>query len=220
MIQFLFYLIFSLSLFSYEHPLLIQKAALLYQKEKVNLKNYKSNLETITTVRDSTGKMIEKRVQQNYFNSPSEYIFVTKEIEINGNKQLLNKDIVERTSKVELEWLSREGLDFHQFQLIRTEGKIEIYLVQPQIIKQNIYRGQIWIDSNSNKIVKIIKEPILKKKDIYRYTIELKFDKEFQVQLPSYTKLVANYLTSNGNTEIEVEVNYKSYLLNTTPFKE
>ena len=220
MSKILLYFIFSTSFLAYEHPLLIQRTALLYQKEKANLKNYKSNLETITIVKDNTGKMVEKRIQQNYFNSPSEYIFVTKEIEVNGNKQLLNKDIIERTSKVELDWLSKEGLDFHQFQLIRKDSNIEIFLVQPQIIKQNIYRGQIWIDSSSNKIIKIIKEPILKKKDISRYTIELKFEKVFQVQLPSYTKLVANYLSPNGNTEIEIEVNYKSYQINTTPFKE
>lgn len=197
-----------------ENLIFITKAAERYQKEKRELKNYRVKQEVTSKLKEPTGSVIEKRIQVGYFRSPEEFIFICKEIEINGMKQILNKPLIERASKTEWEWISKEGLQLHNFQILSTDSKLVKYMVSPKKIETGFFRGQIWIQPDTGKIIKIIKEPIIKKKEMMQYFIELSFEKDYLFQVPSKTILKAIYQVNNRTTEVEVEARLQDYQFN------
>jgi hypothetical protein len=193
---------------------LLNKAAELFQKEKAEIKNYKVNQEVTSKIKEPSGNAIEKRIQVGYFQRPEEYIFICKEIEMNGIKQILAKPLIERVSKLEVDWLSREGLNSHSFQTLSSDSKTIKYLVSPTKIQSGYFRGQLWLDSQTARIVKILKEPILKKREMIKYSLELNFEKEFAFQVPTRTILSAIYQANNQVTEVQVEANFTDYKFN------
>ncbi len=193
---------------------LLNKAAELFQKEKAEIKNYRVNQEVISKIKESSGTVIEKRIQAGYFQRPEEYIFVCKEIEINEIKQILTKPLIERASKLEVDWLSREGLTSHSFQILSSDAKTIKYLVSPTKIQSGYFRGQLWVHSQTGRIAKILKEPIIKKREMIKYSLELNFEKEFAFQVPTRTILSAIYQANNRVTEVQVEASFTDYKFN------
>ena len=102
----------TLSISAEENYVLLNRAADLFQKEKKEIKNYKVKQEVTSTVKESTGIVVEKRIQTGYFQYPDEYIFVCKEIEMNGIKQILAKPLIERINKSEVD---KRRIKFSQF---------------------------------------------------------------------------------------------------------
>ncbi len=193
---------------------LLNQSAQLFQKEKREIKNYRVRQEVISKIKESSGSVVEKRIQAGYFQSPEEYIFICKEIEVNGIKQILTKPIIERTNKSEVDWLSMEGIKTHSFQAFYSDSKIVKYLVSPNKIQTGNFRGQLWLNPRTARIIKIIKEPIIKKKEMIKYSIELNFEKDFVFQMPTQTLLNAVYSLNGKTTEILVEANFKDYKFN------
>lgn len=199
---------------------LIKRAADLFQKEKLEIKTYKVTQDVTSTIKENKTTIVEQRIQTGYFKSPEEYIFITKELELNGIKQILTKPLVERTTKSEIDWLSKLGLTSHSFQLLSSDNKLTKYLVSPLKIQAGYYRGQIWINPQNAKIVKILKEPIIKKREMMKYSLELNFEMNYTYQMPSHTNLTAIYQKENQSTEVKVDVNFKDYQFNIDLTKE
>jgi len=199
---------------------LIKRAADLFQKEKIEIKTYKVTQEVTSTIKENKTTIVEQRIQTGYFKSPEEYIFVTKELELNGIKQILSKPLIERTTKSEIDWLSPVGLTSHSFQLLSSDNQFAKYLVSPLKIQAGYYRGQIWINPQNARIVKILKEPIIKKREMMKYSLELNFEVNYTYQMPSYTNLTAIYQKDNQSTEIKVDVIFKDYQFNVDLMKE
>lgn len=197
-----------------ENSNLISRAADLFQKEKKEIKNFRVEQEVISKIKETSSSVIEKRIQIGYYKYPDEYIFICKEIELNGIKQILTKPLIERTSKNEVDWLSTEGLKFYSFQSFYSDSKMIKYLVSPNKIQNGFYRGQLWLDLKSARILKILKEPIIKKKEIVTYSIELNFEKDFGFQVPSRTFLNSTYNINGKTTEIQVEAAFNNYKFN------
>ncbi|MBP7281574.1 MAG: hypothetical protein KBA66_08365 [Leptospiraceae bacterium] len=210
----------TLSISAEENYVLLNRAADLFQKEKKEIKNYKVKQEVTSTVKESTGIVVEKRIQTGYFQYPDEYIFVCKEIEMNGIKQILAKPLIERINKSEVDWLSKEGLNSHNFQTLSSDAKIVKYLVTPQKIQAGYFRGQIWIDQETARIVKILKEPIIKKKELMKYSLDLNFESKNVFQAPKSTRLFTIYQINNRTTEISVDVRFEDYQYNLDISKE
>lgn len=212
MIKFIF--LFSLSIYSDKIPDIILEASKIYLQEKQNIKNYKSKQNLVSTIISNDGKVVEKRFQTGIYLSNGEYTYITHELELNGNKQILNKEIIEKSTKQDFDWLTKEGLETHNFLENDSDFYIKKFLVNPKILKPNYYRGQIWFDSKTKKLLKIIKEPIIKKKGIEKYRLELKFEKSYQFQMPSNTKLISNYNFGQGLNKIEIDIEYLDYQFN------
>ena len=102
----------------------------------------------------------------------------------------------------------------HSFQTLSSDSKMVKYLVSPLKIQAGYYRGQLWISQQNAKIIKILKEPIIKKKEMMKYNLELSFEGEQGYQAPSRTFLSAVYQSNNRNTDIEVEAIFKDYRFN------
>ncbi|MBK7054485.1 MAG: hypothetical protein IPH52_05445 [Leptospiraceae bacterium] len=153
-------------------------------------------------------------MQAGYFLAPEEFIFVCKEIEVNGIKQILTKPLIERSSKKEIDWLTREGMASHSFQTISSDSKTVKYLVSPSKIQSGYFRGQLWLSSQTARIVKILKEPIIKKREMMKYSLELSFEKEFTYQMPTQTLLAAVFQVNNRITEVQIEANFADYKFN------
>lgn len=197
-----------------ENYLVLNRAAELFQKEKIKIKNYRVKQEVTSTIKEPSGSVVEKRIQTGYFQSPDSYIFSCREIEINGIKQILSKPLIEKTSKSEIDWLSKEGISQHNFQTLSSDSKIVKYLVTPQKIKPGYYRGQIWIHQDTARIIKILKEPIIKKKELMKYSLELNFESKDSFQAPKNTRLISAYQIQNRTTEITIEVKFEEYQFN------
>ncbi|HMV41571.1 MAG TPA: hypothetical protein PK079_17505 [Leptospiraceae bacterium] len=204
----------SFEVFAQENYTFLNRAADRFQKEKVELKNYRVKQEVASKIKETSGSVIEKRFQIGYFRSPDEFIFICRELEINGMKQFLNKPLIERTSKTEWDWLSKEGISLHSFQILSIESNAVKYLVSPKKILTGFFRGQIWIQPDSGRILKIIKEPIIKKKEMMQYMIEVNFDKDYRFQMPSRTILRAVYQVGSRITEVEVDARFQDYEFN------
>lgn len=209
-------LIFTVTnfLFAEENSSLLNKAAELFQKEKKDIKSFKVEQEVISKIKESSSSVTEKRIQVGYYKYPDEYIFICKEIELNGIKQILAKPLIEKTSKSEVDWLSVEGLKSYSFQSFYSDSKMIKFLVSPNKIQTGYYRGQLWLDLKTARILKIFKEPIIKKKEIISYSIELNFEKDFGYQVPSRTFLSSIYNINGKTTEVQVEAAFKNYLFN------
>lgn len=197
-----------------ENTQLLKRAADLFQKEKREIRNYRVKQEVTSKIKEGSTIITEQRIQIGYFKNPDEYIFVTKEIDVNGLKQFLPKALIERTNKREVDWLSQEGLKTHSFQVLSSDFKSVKYLVNPLKIQAGYYRGQIWINQQNAKIIKILKEPIIKKREVMKYLFELDFEHDYLYQAPSQTHLTAFYQKENQTTEIKVDVIFKEYQFN------
>ena len=204
----------TINLSAQENYTLLNRAAEIFQKEKREIKNYRVRQEVISKIKELSGMVIEKRIQAGYFQSPEEFIFVCKEIEVNGIKQILTKPLIERSSKTEIDWLTREGMASHSFQTLSTDSKIVKYLVSPSKIQSGYFRGQLWLSPQTARIVKILKEPIIKKREMMKYSLELSFEKEFTYQMPTQTLLTAVYQVNNRITEVQIEANFADYKFN------
>ncbi len=209
-----FFFLFAVSLFSDKIPEIILDASKNYLKEKESIKNYKSTQNLVSTIISNQGKVIEKRFQTGIYLSNGEYTYITHELELNGVKQILNKELVEKSTKGDFDWLTKEGLDTHNFLENDSDIYIKKILVSPKILKPNYYRGQIWFDSKTKRIIKIIKEPIIKRKGIEKYFLELKFEKIYPYQMPSSTKLISSYNFGHGLNKIDIEIEYLNYEFN------
>lgn len=213
----LIFLFIVIPLPAQENYTLLNRAAELFQKEKIQIKNFKVNQEVSSKIKETSGTVIENRLQSGFFKSPEEYIFIVKEIEINGMKQFLAKPMIERIFKSEVDWLSKEGISSHSFQTISSDSGIVKYLVNPQKIQPGYYRGQLWLNPKNAKILKILKEPIIKKREMMKYSLELVFDTNYTYQEPSHTLLSAIYQIENRITEVKVEAKFQDYKFNIDP---
>lgn len=207
-------LLATIALSAQENYTLLNRAAEIYQREKKEIKNYRVRQEVISKIKEPSGTVIEKRMQAGYFLAPEEFIFVCKEIEVNGIKQILTKPLIERLSKTEIDWLTREGMASHSFQTISSDSKTVKYLVSPSKIQSGYFRGQLWLSSQTARIVKILKEPIIKKREMMKYSLELSFEKEFTYQMPTQTLLAAVFQVNNRITEVQIEANFADYKFN------
>jgi hypothetical protein len=212
MIKIFFLILISLS--PEKVPDIVLEASKIYFTEKENIKNYKSKQNLISTVNSAQGKIIEKRFQTGIYLSNGEYTYITHELELNGIKQILNKDIIEKSYKQDFDWLTKDGLDSHTFIENDSDSNYRKFLVNPKILRPNFYRGQIWIDLKTKRIFRIMKEPIIKKKGIEKFFLELRFEKKFQYQMPSSTKLIANYNYGQGLQKVEIDIDFLEYQFN------
>jgi len=207
------FLILTLSLLSEEIPEQIKKSALIYQKERNQIKNYRVSQDITSITRSMGYETIEKRKQIGYFVSPNRYFFFTKERIINNSPLPVNDSSPEKSLKKDIEWLSVDGTKRFDFTLIQEGGSYLHYSVIP---KQNTNesKGEIWINKETGKIIRMIKEPRTLKEGLEVFKTELYFDVNFSYQEPSFTRLHATFYENGKKVETKVEVLFYDYQFN------
>jgi hypothetical protein len=204
----------SLSLFSVEIPELILKSSKEYDRERKQIKNYKVLQEITSEMKTPLGVNVEKRKQVGYFVIPDKYFFFTKEKTINGQLISASSSDVEKTTKKEIEWLSAEGLRKYQFSLIEEGFYYHHFYVLPKEKFSDATKGEIWIQKESGKISRILKEPVSLKPGLEKFQTEIFFDIPFLFQEPSFTRVQAVYYENNKRIEAKVEVIFSEYQFN------
>lgn len=169
----------------------------------------------ITRVRSGSLEVSEKRKQAGYFIAPSEYIFVIHEVEINGEKVFLPKPKIEKTKKEEVDWFSKEGFPNHKFEIHNSDKPgVVIYTVSPLKLLPGYFRGQVYINADSGKILKIVKEPIIRKYNIISQRVDIDF-KDFQgFQMPYQTRLQGIYMEKEKQKQVDLSIEMKTYEFN------
>lgn len=204
----------SLSLFSAEIPELILKSSKQYDRERKQIKNYKVIQEITSEMRSSSDVVVEKRKQVGYFVVPDKYFFFPKEKSINGRGIPTSPTDVEKTTKKEIEWLSAEGLRKYQFSLLEEGFQYHHFYVLPKEKFSDAMKGEIWIQKETGKITRILKEPAFPKPGIEKFQTEVFFDIPFLFQEPSFTRVQAVYYENNKRIEAKVEVLFSEYQFN------
>ena len=207
------FLILTLSLLSEEIPEQIKKSAQIYQKERNQIKNYRVSQDITSITRSMGYETIEKRKQIGYFVTPNRYFFFTKERIINNSPLPVNDSSPEKSLKKDIEWLSVDGIKRFDFTLIQEGGSYLHYSVIP---KQNTNesKGEIWINKETGKIIRMLKEPRTLKEGLEVFKTELYFDVNFSYQEPSFTRLNATFYENGKKVETKVEVLFYDYQFN------
>jgi len=207
------FLILILNLYSEEIPEQIKKSALIYQKERNQIKNYRVSQDITSITRSMGYETIEKRKQVGYFVSPNRYFFFTKERNVNNSPLPVNDSNPEKSIKKDIEWLSTDGIKRFDFTLIQEGVSYLHYSVSP---KQNSTdtRGEIWINKDTGKIIRMNKEPHTLKDGMEVFKTELYFDVNFSYQEPSFTRLHATFYENGKKVETKVEVLFYDYQFN------
>ncbi len=207
------FLILTLNLLSEEIPEQIKKSALIYQKDRNQIKNYRVSQDITSITRSMGYETIEKRKQIGYFVSPNRYFFFTKERIINNSPLPVNDSSPEKSLKKDIEWLSVDGIKRFDFTLIQEGGSYLHYSVIP---KQNTNesKGEIWINKETGKIIRMLKEPRTLKEGLEVFKTELYFDVNFSYQEPSFTRLNATFYENGKKVETKVEVLFYDYQFN------
>ncbi|MCE9499135.1 MAG: hypothetical protein K8R21_01255 [Leptospira sp.] len=198
-----------------ELPFPIIKAGELFQAERSKVNNYAVRQEIKTEATDrSTGKTeIEKRRQKGFFRNPGKFVFIVEEKKINGIKQDVYGNL-EKSSKVFIDWLSKEGLLQYSFLEMESNNEISKFRVTPPASKDKFSKGELWIDKNTFKIKRVIQEPSVLKKGIKSQRLELFFEENYEFQEPSFSRLTATVRKDNSETEIKVEAEFSDYKFN------
>ncbi len=207
------FLILTHSLFSEEIPEQIKKSALIYQKERNLIKNYRVSQDITSITRSMGYETIEKRKQIGYFVSPNRYFFFTKERIINNSPLPVNDSSPEKSLKKDIEWLSVDGIKRFDFTLIQEGGSYLHYSVIPKQTTGES-KGEIWINKETGKIIRMVKEPRTLKEGLEAFKTELYFDVNFSYQEPSFTRLLATFYENGKKVETKVEVLFYDYQFN------
>ncbi|NBU99155.1 MAG: hypothetical protein EBS19_13255, partial [Spirochaetia bacterium] len=75
-------------------------------------------------------------------------------------------------------------------------------------------RGEIWINKDTGKIIRMNKEPHTLKDGMEVFKTELYFDVNFSYQEPSFTRLHATFYENGKKVETKVEVLFYDYQFN------
>jgi hypothetical protein len=214
MISFLIFSLFTFSLLA-NPPDTVLYAAQIYQAERSKLQNYKVRHIVVSKLESSSETYIEKRIQTGYFISPDKFFFLIKEKWINHQPVKVKKDEVEKSTKREIEWLSKRGIKEYKFSYIGGNEQVAKFKVQSPHINRDWYNGEIWIHPSQYKILKIIREPSLLPVGYEKYTTELHFDTDLPFQEPYLSKLEAIFINERGEkTYVLVDASFTEYEFN------
>lgn len=209
-----FFLILSLSLHAGEIPEPIRRSSATYESEKKFLKNYRVLQDILSETRSGGTSQIEKRKQVGYFVAPNKFFFFPKEKSINNSSIVIKPNEIEKSVRTELEWISSSGLQKYEFFLL-DEGLNHLhYSVSPKFDFPGATRGELWIQKENGKLLRIFKEPFKKKEGMESLKTEVYFDYNMKYQEPSFTRLQAIFTDKNQRIETKVEVIFSNYEFN------
>ncbi|MCB1176801.1 MAG: hypothetical protein KDK36_04385 [Leptospiraceae bacterium] len=147
--------------------------------------------------------------------APNNFIFIIKEKSINGKKIPINPNQTEKSKKNDFNWLFSGIIQNYLFEKFDSSGKIQKFHVRPKANFPDSFEGELWINENNNKIVRIIKRPVILPKGFEKYRTEIFFESTLEFQEPSYTKLNAIYYEPDGTKkQARVEAIFTNYLFN------
>ena len=197
-----------------ETPETVLKSSEIYERERKSLKNYRVFQEIRSEIKNSEKSFLEKRKQYGYFLPPDRFLFFLKERNINGQNIPIKNQEYEKSSKKDIVWISKEGLEKHSFSFLEEDEYSIKFLVLPKVQFQGSHKGEIWIRKQNLKILRMIKEPTIKSGNIEEYKTEIFFDLDLPYQEPSFTKLRAIYFENGVRNEIRVEALFSGYEFN------
>ena len=110
--------------------------------------------------------------------------------------------------------MSAEGLRKYQFSLLEEGFQYHHFYVLPKEKFSDAMKGEIWIQKDTGKITRILKEPAFPKPGLEKFQTEVFFDIPFLFQEPSFTRVQAVYYENNKRVEAKVEVLFSEYQFN------
>lgn len=209
-----FFFLLSLNLSAGEIPEPIRKSSATFEGERQQVKNYKVVQDILSETRVGGGIQVEKRKQIGYFVAPNRFFFFPKEKWINNVPVPTKPNEMEKSLREELEWISQKGLQKYEFSLLEEGLNHWHYSVAPKSEFPGASRGELWIQKENGKILRIFKEPIKKKEGIELFKTEVYFDYNIKYQEPSFTRLHAIVIENKQRIETKVEVVFSKYEFN------
>ncbi|MDX1961220.1 MAG: hypothetical protein SFU98_21805 [Leptospiraceae bacterium] len=198
------------SILSKDTPEVILKASKKYEDEKEILKSYTVE-QTVTSEIVSDGKTtIEKRKQIGYFELPSTFIVTILSRDVNGVRVSSSKE-VDKSIKKETQWINKSEVQNHIFEPIAETENVIKFKVTPKERNKDSKKGEIWIQKQSFKIVRIIREPSILEEGYELYRTEVFFEKDLEFQEPTYTKLNAKFIKNGSEITARVEAMFDNY---------